>query len=216
MKNRPITDSETISEILQILQHTYGNTTTALKYGTRFQLLVSTILSAQTTDKQVNKITENLYSEYPDAAAFLRLSQTELEAKIKAIGLYRSKAKNILATCKILMEKYNGEVPETRGELEKLPGVGRKTASVVLSVGFNQDAIAVDTHVFRVSNRIGLVNTKTAEKTELQLMEVIPQNYWSAAHHWLIWHGRIICKAQNPKCTECPISYHCSYYKNLK
>jgi endonuclease-3 len=208
-------DKKTISEVLKILKKEYGNTTTALTFKSRFQLLVSTILSAQTTDKQVNKITKNLYQEYPDTRSFLTLSLTELEEKIRSIGLYRSKARNILATCRILEEKYGGEVPESREELIGLPGVGRKTANVVLSVGFNQDAIAVDTHVFRVSNRIGLAHAPTVEKTELQLMERIPQSDWSAAHHWLIWHGRLVCKAQKPNCAHCPLTNYCEFFKDL-
>jgi endonuclease-3 len=213
--NKRIMDSDNISRILEILKREYGNTTTALTFNNRFQLLISTILSAQTTDRQVNKITETLYLEYPDAISLLKVSQPELENKIKSIGLYRSKAKNILATCKILIDKYNGEVPQTREELVKLPGVGRKTANVVLSVGFNQDAITVDTHAFRVSNRIGLANAPDVEKTEFQLMESVPKNEWSAAHHWLIWHGRLVCKAQNPMCGQCCISHYCVYYMNL-
>jgi endonuclease-3 len=211
-----IKDPTTLSKVLELLRKDYGNTSTALSYQSRFQLLISTILSAQTTDKQVNKITEKLYLEYPDADSFLTLTLPELEKKIKSIGLYRAKAKNILATCQILVEKYGGKVPQTLEELVQFPGVGRKTANVVLSVGFNQDAIAVDTHVFRVSNRIGLANAPTVEKTEFQLMEAIPKQDWSAAHHWLIWHGRLVCKAQNPMCNKCPIASYCVYYKSLK
>jgi endonuclease-3 len=201
-------------KVLQILQKEYGNVSTALKYKNRFQLLVSTILSAQTTDKQVNKITERLYSKYPDANSFLNLSAKQLEAKIKSVGLYRNKARNIIATARLLVKDHNGEVPATREELVKLPGVGRKTANVVLSVGFNHDAIAVDTHVFRVSNRIGLAEASTAEKTEQQLMTNVPREFWSSAHHWLIWHGRKICKAQNPKCEICSLQSFCRYYSS--
>ncbi len=205
-----------ISKVLEILKSTYGNTTTALKFHDPFQLLISTILSAQSTDTQVNKITRDLYKNYPDARSFMALTQEELENKIKSIGLYHSKARNILETCRLLDKNYNGEVPQSREELVKLPGVGRKTANVVMSVGFQRDAIAVDTHVFRVSNRIGLANATSVEKTEEQLMENIPRKHWSAAHHWLIWHGRIICKAQKPLCPQCPLTAHCEYYKNLK
>jgi len=211
-----IKDPMTLTKVLELLKRDYGTTSTALSYQSRFQLLISTILSAQTTDKQVNKITEKLYPDYPDADSFLTMSLPGLEKKIRSIGLYRAKAKNILATCQILVDKYGGEVPQTREELVQLPGVGRKTANVVLSVGFNQDAIAVDTHVFRVSNRIGLANAPTVEKTEFQLMESIPRRDWSAAHHWLIWHGRLVCKAQNPMCNQCPIAPYCIYYKSLK
>ncbi len=202
-----------IGEVLKVLKKEYGNTGTALKFQTPFQLLVSTMLAAQSTDKQVNKITRELYRKYPDAAAFARLSPEELEKEIRSIGLYRNKARNIIAMSRMLMEKYDGEVPQTRQELVKLPGVGRKTANVVLSVGFNQDAIAVDTHVFRVSNRIGLANAPNVEKTEQQLMENIPRQEWSAAHHWLIWHGRKICRAQNPRCEVCPLKDWCEYYR---
>jgi len=204
---------EEITHILHLLREQYNHSTTALSYQTPFQLLISTILSAQSTDKQVNKITESLYRHYPDAQAFVRLSQAALESKIKSIGLYRSKARNILATCKILLEKYQGDVPASREALEKLPGVGRKTANVVLSVGFNHDAIAVDTHVFRVSNRIGLASASTVDKTEQQLMKNIPKNDWSAAHHWLIWHGRLVCKAQNPRCQTCSLRAYCLFYR---
>ena len=208
------TNVSEIRLILNILKKEYGDRSTALKFQNPFQLLVCTMLAAQSTDKQVNKITRQLFKEFPDAESFLKLSTDELEEKIKSIGLYRNKAKNILATSQIVSEEYGGEVPQTRGELVKLPGVGRKTANVVLSVGFNHAAIAVDTHVFRVSNRIGLANAPNVEKTEQQLMKNIPQKEWSAAHHWLIWHGRIICKAQNPQCKMCLVSPYCRYYKN--
>jgi endonuclease-3 len=203
-------------KVLAILRKEYDNTSTALTFQTPFQLLISTILSAQSTDKQVNKITQELYRDFPDANSFLKLTQEKLEVKIKSIGLFRSKAHSILQTCKVLVEKFQGEVPGSRDELIKLPGVGRKTANVVLSVGFNHDAIAVDTHVFRVSNRIGLANASNVEKTEQQLMQNIPQSDWSAAHHWLIWHGRIICKAQNPNCNGCSLKKYCLYYDRLQ
>jgi len=196
----PMLDRDSIRKVLKILKEHYGNTGTALKFQNKFQLLVSTMLAAQSTDKQVNKITRSF-------------SLKELEDKIKSVGLYRNKAKNILATARILVEKHNGEVPNRREELTQLPGVGRKTANVVLSVGFNHDAIAVDTHVFRVSNRIGLANASNVEKTEEQLMGNIPKEEWSSAHHWLIWHGRKICKAQNPKCEICPIQEYCLFYQ---
>jgi endonuclease-3 len=203
-----------IHTILDLLQKEYGDKSTALKFRDPFQLLVSTMLSAQSTDIQVNKITSSLYKQYPDAHSFLILGSRRLEKKIKSVGLYKNKARNIIETCKILFEKYQGRVPDNREELTSLPGVGRKTANVVLSVGFQKDAIAVDTHVFRVSNRIGLAKAFDPAKTELQLMENIPQSDWSAAHHWLIWHGRTICKAQNPKCNICLLKDYCLYYKS--
>ena len=139
-----------------------------------------------------------------------------MEQKIKTVGLYKSKAKNILATCKILENDYKGIVPKTREKLVKLPGVGRKTANVVLSIAHDFDAIAVDTHVFRVSNRIGLAKAKNVEVTEEHLMKNIPKKDWSNAHHWLIWHGRKICKARNPLCEECFLSKYCLYFRSLK
>ena len=205
-----------IKTVLEILSQEYGGSGTALSFATPFQLLISTMLAAQSTDVQVNKITGQLYRDYPDARSFLRMSLPELEEKIRSIGLYRNKARNILATCRILVDEYDGKVPAKREKLVKLPGVGRKTANVVLSVGFHHDAIAVDTHVFRVSNRIGLASAPNVEKTEEQLMKNIPRQNWSAAHHWLIWHGRSICRAQNPKCEICPVSDFCEYYKKLR
>lgn len=205
-----------IQQVLNVLETHYGDTGTALQYRTPFQLLVATMLAAQSTDKQVNKITEQLFREYPDAESFLKLTAEELEEKIKRVGLFRNKARNILATARIIVEKYGGQVPRSREELMKLPGVGRKTANVVLSVGFNHDAIAVDTHVFRVANRIGLAKAKDPLKTEEQLMKNVPREKWSAAHHWLIWHGRLICKAQNPQCAVCPLSNYCEYFQKTK
>lgn len=201
-------------KVLRELETHYGKTTTALKYNSDFQLLVATIMSAQSTDDQVNKITAELFREHPDADSIALLSVEELQNKIKRVGLYRNKAKNILAAAKMLLEKYDGEVPRTREELMKLPGVGRKTANVVMSVAFGIPAIAVDTHVFRVANRIGLAEAKTPEETEQQLMKAIPKEKWAAAHHWLIWHGRKICKAQKPRCEACFLTPYCRYFKN--
>lgn len=200
-------------KVLSILEETYGHTTTALEFGTDFQLLVATIMSAQSTDEQVNKITKPLFADHPDAAAIAALPLPELEEKIKRVGLYRNKAKNIHATARILRDQYGGAVPRTREELEKLPGVGRKTANVVMSVAFGIPAIAVDTHVFRVSNRIGLAAANTERKTEDQLMANIPREQWAMAHHWLIWHGRKVCKAQNPQCEVCVANQHCLYFQ---
>ncbi len=202
-------------KVLKILEAKYKNTSTALNFGNPFQLLVSTMLAAQSTDKQVNKITKLLFKDYPDAKSISQMSIRDLELKIKSVGLYRNKARNIIAMASILDKKYKGEVPNSREELVKLPGVGRKTANVILSVGFKHDAIAVDTHVFRVSNRIGLANAANVDNTEKQLMENIPQKSWSDAHHWLIWHGREICKAQNPRCEICPIQPHCKYFSSF-
>jgi endonuclease-3 len=203
-----------ISAVLDILRKQYHHTTTALRFASPFQLLISTMLSAQSTDKQVNKVTHDLFKKYPDAKSFVALSTLELEAEIKSIGLYRSKARNILATCQQLLEQYEGNIPLSRELLIRLPGVGRKTANVVLSIAADFAAIAVDTHVFRVANRIGLAEAKDVYTTELQLMQNIPEADWSKAHHWLIWHGRKICKARQPACTDCPVNLFCLYLKN--
>jgi endonuclease-3 len=208
-------NKEGIADVLKELSKEYGNSKTALNFKSPFQLLVSTMLAAQSTDVQVNKVTKDLYKAFPDAKSFLKLSIEELENRIRTIGLFRSKARNILATCRMLVKKYNGKVPKERDQLLQLPGVGRKTANVVLSVAFNHDAIAVDTHVFRVTNRIGLAQAEDVLKTEKQLMENIPRNKWSEAHHWLIWHGRNVCKAQSPRCSICIISNYCIYFSNL-
>ena len=201
-----------VKKILNALAGTYPEAKCELLHSNPFELLIATILSAQSTDKKVNQITPKLFKEYKSPGDFLKLSQIELESKIKQLGLYKAKSKNILATCKILIEKFGGEVPDNRKALESLPGVGRKTANVVLSNAFNKPAIAVDTHVFRVSNRIGLAKSKNVLGTENQLMKRIPKSLWSYAHHLLIWHGRRICTARNPKCESCPIAVYCNYY----
>ena len=202
-----------IKKVLALLESEYSETTTALDYGSPFQLLVSTMLAAQSTDKRVNIVTKGLFPDYPDPQHFLTLSLSDLENHIKTVGLYKSKAKNVLATCRILVDKYDGKVPLTREELIELPGVGRKTANVVLSIVTDFKAIAVDTHVFRVSNRIGLAASGDVRKTEDDLMKNIPRKDWSDAHHWLIWHGRKVCKARNPACETCFVNPYCGYYK---
>ncbi len=203
-----------ITRILNILQQTYDGTGTALKYRSPFQLLISTMLAAQSTDKQVNVITKDLFARYPEARHLAELSVEEIEALIKRVGLYKNKAKNIKLTSRILAEKYDGDIPETREELMRLPGVGRKTANVVLSIAKGVPAIAVDTHVFRVSNRLGLAAANNVLDTEKQLMQNIPQAKWSEAHHWLIWHGRKICKTRKPLCKECPLAEECEYFRD--
>jgi len=209
-----MTKKEKISRILEILEQTYKNTTTALDYGTPFQLLVSTMLSAQSTDVRVNIVTKDFFKKYPDAPSIANLSISEIEEWIKTVGLYKTKAKNLSATAKVLSTQFIDDIPSTREELEALPGVGRKTANVVLSIAKGVPAIAVDTHVFRVSNRIGLAKAGDVLKTEKQLMKNLPEKKWSEAHHWLIWHGRKTCKARRPLCNECPIASFCHY--NLK
>lgn len=204
-----------MDEILDILEEFYPDAQVELNHSNTFELLIATILSAQCTDKRVNIITEELFKEYKTPEEFLTLNQEELGEIIRSCGFYRNKSKNILGTCEMLIEEYGGKVPDTREELVKLPGVGRKTANVVLSNAFSVDAIAVDTHVFRVSNRIGLANSKNVLDTEKDLMKNIKKERWSKAHHLLIFHGRRICKARNPMCQECPLIEHCEYYKEI-
>ena len=198
--------------ILKRLQEVYKDLGCALRFKNPFELLVATILSAQATDKQVNKVTLGLFAKYPDAFAIAALSEEELANEIKSIGLYKNKSKNILASSKIIAEQYGGVVPPDREILESLPGVGRKTANVVLSNAFGIPALAVDTHVFRVSNRLGLVDCANVECTEKQLCAIIPKEDWSKAHHWLIWHGRLFCKARNPLCERCKLNDLCPSY----
>jgi endonuclease III len=205
-----------VNEILNILAKTHPNAHCELNHRTPFQLLVATMLSAQSTDKTVNKVTDKLFCKYPTLEAFLELGQSELEQEIKAIGIYRNKAKNILGMCGELVSKFGGEVPSNMDDLVSLPGVGRKTANVVLSNAFGIPAIAVDTHVFRVSNRIGLAAGGNVEETEEQLMNNIPKTKWSYARHWLIWHGRRICEARKPKCEICPLSHICRYNNDIE
>lgn len=202
--------------ILEELKRLYPDAKCELNYETPFQLLVATILSAQTTDKKVNEVTKDLFKEYPDLDAFLTLSIDELENRIRQIGLYRSKAKNILIMCNQLKSKFNGEVPKTMDEITSLAGAGRKTANVVLSNAFGVPSIAVDTHVFRVSNRLALADSDNVLEVEKQLQKEVPKKEWSLTHHLLIFHGRRLCMARNPKCEECPLTNRCKYYKENK
>ncbi|MBE6052263.1 MAG: endonuclease III [Clostridium sp.] len=202
--------------ILEGLKETYPDAKCELNYETPFQLLVATILSAQTTDKKVNEVTKTLFRDYPNLDAFLTINNEELEERIKQIGLYRSKSKNIIMMCNQLKEKFNGEVPRTMEEITSLAGAGRKTANVVLSNAFNVPSIAVDTHVFRVSNRLGIADSENVLEVEKQLQKELPKREWSLAHHLLIFHGRRCCIARRPKCEICPVSSDCKYYKELQ
>jgi endonuclease III len=199
----------TIQKILRKLKASYPEARTALTHQGPFELLIATILSAQCTDKRVNIVTKDLFKACRHPEDFVQLGIKGLESYIKTCGLYHSKAKNIVATCQLLIDEFGGQVPKTREELITLPGVGRKTANVVLSNAFGVPAFAVDTHVLRVSNRIGLVKAKTPEATEQQLMTVVPKRQWSDAHHWLILHGRAVCHARSPNCHECSIKTWC-------
>ncbi|MCP5468748.1 MAG: endonuclease III [Deltaproteobacteria bacterium] len=201
-----------ISSILTKLKKLYPEAKCALEHRNPFELLIATILSAQCTDKRVNMVTPALFQAAPTPAAMLQLGEKGLKKYIQTCGLYQSKAKNILATCQILEEQYAGRVPQKLEELVQLPGVGRKTANVVLSNAFDIPAIAVDTHVFRVSQRLGLAKASTPEKVEQQLMQVLPKRRWSEAHHLFIHHGRALCSARNPKCEICPLQKLCLYY----
>ena len=187
------------------------NPKTELKYNSNFELLIAVILSAQATDTSVNKATEKLYRAANTPQGILSLGEKKLKAHIKTIGLFNTKAKNALLTSYILKEKYNGEVPQTRIALEALPGVGRKTANVVLNTAFSKETMAVDTHIFRVSNRTGLAPGKNVLEVERNLLKRIPQEYLLNAHHWLILLGRYVCTARNPKCISCKVEEFCRY-----
>ena len=217
-----------VNEILDLLRQEYPQAGCALNHVNAFELLVCVVLSAQTTDVSVNKISPALFSAYPDAFALAGASQDDVMEIIRTIGMYKTKSKNIIKLAQALCEKHDGNVPEDYDALVALPGVGRKTANVVLSVGFGHQRIAVDTHVFRVSHRIGLASEETSGKssksqgasaksageknvlaTEQELMKILPEDRWTEAHHSLIWHGRNCCTARNPKCETCPIGHLC-------
>ncbi|MBR1985827.1 MAG: endonuclease III [Mogibacterium sp.] len=205
---------EHITEILSRLEIMHPEAACALDFGTRFQLLSAVMLSAQTTDVSVNKVTPVLFAKYPTAEAMAEADPLEVQEIIKTIGLYKNKSKNIVALSKMLVSDFGGEVPGRFEDLVKLPGVGRKTANVVLAEGFGEARIAVDTHVFRVSNRIGLTCAKDPEGVEKMLMERLPEEQWSRAHHLLIFHGRKVCHARKPDCENCLLAGLCLHEKN--
>lgn len=191
--------------------------TTELEYSTPFELLVAVVLSAQATDKSVNLATRKLFPQANTPEKILALGEVGLRDAIKSIGLFKIKAKNILATCKLLIQHHGSQVPQTRDQLEKLPGVGRKTANVVLNTAFGEPTIAVDTHIFRVANRTGIAPGKNVLEVELKLLKFIPQEFRHDAHHWLILHGRYVCKARKPECAVCSINDLCEFKeKTLK
>lgn len=199
-------------EILDILAEAYPDAACALEHRNPFELLIATILSAQCTDVRVNQITRGLFAQADTPQAFLALGEDKVRELIRGCGLFNNKAANIMAACREIVEKHGGKVPDKREDLEALPGVGRKTANVVLSNAFGVPAIAVDTHVFRVANRIGLSQAVNPAKTEEQLMQAIPEPRWSHAHHLLIFHGRNLCKARNPQCAKCPVAPGCKFF----
>ena len=193
------------SEIFTRLKKHIPEPTTELNYSSPFELLIAVILSAQATDKGVNKATEDLFKAAPTPEKMAALKESGLKKYIKTIGLFNTKAKNVIKTCKILVKEHNSQVPEDRAALESLPGVGRKTANVILNTAFGHPTIAVDTHIFRVSNRTGLAPGKTPLAVEKKLLAVVPEEYLMDAHHWLILHGRYTCKARKPECDKCVI-----------
>ena len=195
------------------LQENDPDPDTELRYESPFELLVSVVLSAQATDISVNKATDALFPIANTPQAILEIGETGLKPHIKSIGLFNSKAANIIKTCRIILDRYDGEVPRTREELETLPGVGRKTANVILNTAFGEPTIAVDTHIFRVANRTGLATGKTPLAVEKRLTKLTPEEFRQNAHHWLILHGRYVCKARRPECGECIILDLCEYRK---
>jgi endonuclease III len=206
-----VLSKEKVTEAVRLLEDMYPEADCELKFGSVFQLLVAVVLSAQTTDKSVNQVTEVLFEKYPDAGSIAAMEEEELQQVIRRIGMYKTKSKNVLKLARIIKEEYNGEVPGDYDKLIQLPGVGRKTANVVLANGFGEQRIAVDTHVFRVANRIGLVEEPDVLKTELSLMEALPNSKWTHMHHALIWHGRRVCDARRPQCTDCRLNRICLY-----
>ena len=202
---------ESIEAFFAALQAANPTPETELLYDSPFELLAAVLLSAQATDVGVNKATRRLYPVANTPQAILDMGQEMLEEHIRTIGLYRSKAKHLMATCRMLVERHGGEVPRTRAELEALPGVGRKTANVILNVAFGEPTMAVDTHIFRVGNRTGLAPGKTPLAVELKLEKRVPPAYRLHAHHWLILHGRYVCVARKPRCWECAVAAHCDF-----
>ena len=209
-------NAETRSEMFARLLKQIPNPTTELNYSTSFELLVAVTLSAQATDKSVNQVTDILFPLANTPESIFDLGEDTLRDTIKSIGLFNSKAKHIIQTCRILIDKYSSKVPETRKELEALPGVGRKTANVVLNTAFGQPTIAVDTHIYRVANRTAIASGKTVLEVEKKLIKFIPDEFKVPAHHLMILHGRYVCKARSPHCTECKLLVLCEYEeKNL-
>ncbi len=202
-------------EVIQILSETYPDAKCALNFTTPFELLVATVLSAQCTDARVNMVTEKLFTKYHGPEDYAAITPEILQEDIKELGLFRTKSENIIATSKILLEKYHGDVPQNQDELVTLPGVGRKTANVVVSNAFGIPAVAVDTHVARVSNRLGMADSENPLEIEKQICSRLPKSVWTQAHHLLIHHGRKICHARKPECEICPVRDYCKYYKTV-
>jgi endonuclease-3 len=206
---------DTVNKIFEIFSANITAPRTELTYGNHFTLLVAIVLSAQATDISVNKATKELFIHYDTPQKILDLGEESLKGHIRSIGLYNAKAKNIIALCKMLITEHDSKVPDNFDKLIKLPGVGRKTANVLLNCAFNVPTIAVDTHVFRVAKRIGLAKGNTPEKVEHELVKNTPEKWSLSAHHWLILHGRYVCKARKPLCEICLVKDYCEYYKNI-
>lgn len=209
-------ERENIQKILDGLAELYPTASPALHFKSQYELLVAVILSAQCTDERVNKVTAVLFEKYNTPEKMLTLTQEELEKYIFSCGFYHNKAAHILSASRDIVEKFGGEVPPTLEELRTLAGVGQKTANVVYAVGFGGDAIAVDTHVFRVSNRLGIAEGKTPAKVEEGLCAAIPKELWSKAHHYIIYHGRQVCHSQKPECINCTLKEMCKFYNRTK
>lgn len=205
---------EQVTEVLDILEQMYPDAGCELDYDSLFHLIVAVALSAQTTDVSVNKVTPQLFDKYPEPCDLARADQKDVEELIRTIGLYKNKSKNIIRMAQMIAEEFDGNVPEDRENLERLPGVGHKTANVVLAEGLGKQTIAVDTHVFRVANRIGLCDEKDVTATEKALMKRIPEERWTRSHHLLIFHGRRCCNARKPACDKCMLAKMCIYYAN--
>ena len=206
---RSILNHEEVLTVLSLLAEMYPDASCELVHRTPYQLLAAVMLSAQTTDKRVNQVTVELFQHYPDAAAMMTADPEVLQRILKPIGMYKTKTDKLMKLSRMLIEKYNGEVPEDQQLLEELPGIGRKSANVVMADAFGHQRIAVDTHVFRVANRIGLVCEKNVLDTEKSLMKVLPEDCWTSSHHRLIWHGRRTCRARSPECGSCPLTEIC-------
>lgn len=206
-------ERELVNKIFEIFQKNNQEPQTELEFNNKFTLAVAVILSAQATDISVNKATKELFKKYDTAEKMLALGEDNLKKYVKTIGLYNSKAKNIIALCQILVDKYNSEIPDNFADLIALPGIGRKTANVILNCGFGRPTMAVDTHVYRVAHRIGLSKGKNPLQVEQDLVISISNKWLKYAHHWLILHGRYICKARKPLCNKCPIKDYCQYYR---
>ena len=204
------------NKIIKLLKETYKDPQCELVYSSPFELLVAVVLSAQCTDKRVNMVTKELFKSHNTAESFADMPLEELEMAIKSCGFYHNKAIAIKSLSSDIVNRFNGEFPKTKEDLKSLRGVGEKTANVVVSLIFKEPAIAVDTHVFRVSNRLGLADSTTPEKTQKQLEVVLPKNYWSEAHYALVLHGRYVCKALRPNCETCPFTKVCKYYLGMK